>query len=877
MMLLYRLALRLLLPRGARHHAGAMIEAARSLSRDARDHGLISYARYWLRELHSLGTATWSESPQRKARPMFSTILQDIRYGIRLLVRTPSVTVIALLTLALGIGANTAIFSIVDRVLLRPLGYAEPDRLVLILQREASDPESLSRTTPGTFYDVQQSTRSFESLAAYQSVSETLTGRGDPERIDGVRSAGSILETLGVRPQLGRLPTADDDRIGAARTVVISDRLWRRLFGGRADAVGQTLTLAGAPHEIIGIMPRDFTFPDVGPDFWAPMQMTAKERASRTESFLIIIGRLAESTSLDAAHADMEVVMSRLREAYPVENNNVVLDARPLRESTVADVSRQLWILMASVGCVLLIACANLANLLLARATRRRQEIAVRQAVGASRFRVVRQLLVESLVLALIGGLAGVLTGQLFLDALVAWLPAGIPRIDSATIDGRVMVFTVAVAALTGVAFGLAPAVQATRGDAATLIRGSVRTATSRSFTRSALVVAEVAMAVVLLAGAGLLIRSFVRLQQVDAGFAANGVLTFNLRLDGPAYEEPAVRIRTVNQIVERLRHLPGVTAASASSYVPVTGLGTAAWLNIASRPLPPGETPPSVPYRVITADYFRVMQIPLVRGRLLSEADGLDRTPSVVVSQSLARHFWNTAADGDPIGAQIWLGPANNRFARATIVGIVKDVKLGALAGDLTEAVYGLNTLMPFWRTFTFGVRTSGDPLSIAPEARQVARELAPSIAVTAMQPMTDILRRSAAQARASMLLLVLFAAIAATMAAIGVFGVMSYVVNLRMRELGIRLALGARSAELRRMVMASGLKQAASGIVLGLIAAVWLTRSMGSLLYGVAPGDPLTLVCVTALLLGSAALACFVPARRATRIDPLSILRME
>jgi putative ABC transport system permease protein len=807
---------------------------------------------------------------------MFSTVLQDVRYAVRLLARTPGVTIVALLTLALGIGATTAIFSIVDGVLLRPLAYADPDRLVLIQERDAADPARFSRTTPGTFYDVQQSARSFEALAAYQATSETLTAKGDPERIDGVRSAGSLLAVLGVRPQLGRVQTPEDDRIGAPRTVVISDGLWQRLFAGRDDALGQTLILAGEPHVVIGVMPKGFRFPDVGPDFWAPMQMNAKERSSRTESFLLVIGRLRQGISNEAARADLESVMSRLRSEFPVENNNVVLDAQPLRDSIVADVSRQIWILMASVACVLLIACANLANLLLARATRRRREIAVRQAVGATRFRLARQMLVESLVLALIGGLAGVLTSSFFLDALVAWLPAGIPRIASATIDGRVMLFTTTVSALTGIAFGLVPAVQATRGDASTLIRGDTRTSTSRSALRSALVVAEVAIAVLLLAGAGLLIRSFVQLQHVDPGFSPEHVLTFNVRMEGSHYEQPAVRVRTVTQLVDRLHTLPGVVAVSASSYVPVTGWGTAAWFNIASRPVPPGATPPSAPYRVITAEYFRVMQIPLLRGRLLTEGDGLDRTPSVVVSESLARRFWGSGAD-DPIGAEIWLGPPENRFARATIVGIVKDVKLGALAGDLTEVVYGLNSLMPFWRSFTFGVRTSGDPLSIAAGARQAVREVAPSLAVTAMQPMTAIVRRSVAPARASMLLLVLFAAVAAAMAAIGVFGVMSYVVTLRVRELGIRLALGATSAELQRMVMVNGLKQALAGVVLGVVAAMWLTRSMRALLYGVAPGDPLTLFAVAALLLTTAAVACFVPARRATRIDPLSILRTE
>ena len=877
MILLYRFALRVLLPRSARRHSAAMLETARSLSRDAKHAGRVAHTRYWAQEFHALCTVTWTETPQRKALPMFSTLLQDIRYGVRLLVRTPGITAIALITLALGIGANTAIFSIIDGVLLRPLAYEDPDRLLLVRQRDASDPDSLSRTSPGMFYDVQQSTRSFDTMAAYQVVSTTLTGKGDPERIEGVHSVGSVLSVLGVRPQIGRMLSEEDDRIGAPRNVVISHRLWQRLFNGRSDALGQNLTLDGEPHTVVGIMPPWFAFPDAEREFWAPMQMTAKMRASRTENFLLIVARLRDGVSADAARGELESVMARLRAEFPVANNNVLLDAQPLRDSVVADVSRQLWILMAGVGCVLLIACANLANLLLARATRRRHELAVRQAIGASRSRIVRQLLVESLVLAFVGGLAGAAVGPLFLDAVVAWLPADIPRLSSATIDLRVLLFTIAVSSLTGVVVGLAPAIQATRREGTVLVRVDTRTSTSRSVLRSMLVVTEVAVAVLLLAGAGLLIRSFVLLQRVDAGFSAENVLTFNLRFEGREYEEPAARVAAVNAIVERLQVLPGAVGASASSYVPLAGWGTAAWFNIVSRPVPPGGTPESIPYRVITPDYFKVMQIRLLRGRLLTDADGIGGTPSVVISESAARRFWPTAAQGDPIGSEVYLGPPENKFARATIVGIVKDVKLTELGSDVTDALYGLNSLMPFWRGFTFAIRTSGDPLSVAADARRMVRERAPTVAITALRPMTEIVHRSQGPARASMSLLVLFAVIAGVMAAIGVFGVMSYVVNLRARELGIRLALGATGSELQRMVMVDGMAQALTGVVLGLVAAAWLTRSMRALLYGVAPGDPLTLFVVGSLLIASAALACFVPARRATRIDPLTVLRAE
>ena len=875
---LYRLLLRVLGPGFAERHGDDAMAVAAQLADDARRGGRGMWLRYWLTEFRSLGHTAWIERPPRKGSGMFFDLLRDIRYSARVLIRTPGVTLVALLTLALGIGANTAIFSIVNGVVLRPLPLTDADGLYVIQHGLVSDRTQLATTSPGNFFDIQRESRLVQPMAAFSGATVTLTGRGDPERLQGIASSGSILQVAGVQPALGRIFTADEASEERPPVMVISHRLWRRLFNGSPDVLGQTLTLGGTPVTVVGVMPKGFSFPDTNVDFWAPERLSASQRASRTEYYMTILGRLAPGATPDAARAELNTIMERLRTAFPQSNGSATLEATPLREALVSNVSQMLWVLMGSVGCVLLIACANLANLLLSKATGRGREIAIRQAIGAGRARVIRQMLVESVVLALLGGLAGVLVGKFFLNALVAWLPAGIPRITEVSMDGRVLLATAVTALTTGVLFGLAPALQLARGVPASILRNDARTSTGRAPLRAVLVVSELAIALVLLAGAGLLIRSFVLMQRVDPGFATGSVLTFQVRMEGPAYATAPARIAFVRSVVERLKALPGVTDAAASSNAPIAGRGTGAWFNSLARPWPAGTTPPGVPYRVITPDYFKTMHIPLVRGRLLTERDGPGGTPSLVISESLARRFWKSAADGDPIGADIYLGaPDNKLFERATIVGIVKDVKLAGLNNPLTDAVYGLNTLMPWWRNFTYTVRTAADPRALAPGVRQIVRETDPLLAVTALQTMTDIMQTSLAPARASMLLVALFAGIAVIMAAVGVFGVMSYMVNLRRREMGIRLALGARPADVRRMVVLSGMKQAGAGVLIGLAAAAWLTRVMSSLLFEVAPGDPLTLASVALLLLATAAIACYLPARRATRVDPLIVLRTE
>ena len=876
---LYRLALRLLLPAVYHDHQTETVQTAARLAGDARARGVAAWTRYWIVEFTSLVRAAWDERPPRKVLSMgslLSSLLRDVRYSARLLWRTPGVTAIALVTLALGIGANTAIFSIINGVLLKPLPYPSADRLYLIQHVLLTDPTQQGSTTPGNYFDIQAAVRSFRPMAAFSGATETMTGRGEPERLQGVRSTGSVLEVAGVNPVMGRIITRDDEKAGAARVIVISHALWQRAFGGKSDVLGQAVNLGGVPQTIVGVMPQGFTFPDTRVDYWGPAQFDDRLRMSRTEYFLTIVGRLADDATPAAARGELDAVMARLRASFPDANSALGLEAQRLDEALVANVSRLLWILMGCVGCVLLIACANLANLLLAKATGRGREIAIRQAIGAGRARVIRQLLAESVVLAMIGGALGVLVGAGFLKALIAWLPAGIPRIEQAAVDTRVLFVTFAAAALTGLCFGLAPAVQLARSAPANVLRDDARTATGRGALRSMLVVGELAVTLVLLAGAGLLIRSFVLMQRVDPGFNTDGVLTFTVRMEGPAYSASPARLAYVNRIVDRLKTLPGVVDAAASSNVPIAGRGTGAWFNVIARPVPPGTTPPGIPYRVITPGYFKTMQIPIVRGRYLEDRDGRESTAGVVISESVAKRFWTSPSDGDPIGSEIYLGaPDNKLFERATVVGIVKNVPVAGLGGTLTDSVYALNTLMPYWRSFVYTIRTPGSPSALAGDARAVVRQVDPGLAITGMQSMSDIMRTSVAPRRASMLLLVLFAAVAMVMGAVGVFGVMSYTVTLRAREMGIRLALGASPGEVRGMIIRDGLEQALAGIAIGIAGALWLTRLMDSMLFGVKPGDPLTLAAVAAILLTTALAACYVPARRATRLDPLVVLR--
>ncbi|HEX2455303.1 MAG TPA: ABC transporter permease [Vicinamibacterales bacterium] len=887
---LYRLAIARLLPPGlTSEQLDDAADTAAKLADNARRRGRRAEYAYWRSEFGSLARTAWMERRTAPSVPdddlhpsrstsMFATFMQDVRYALRLLRRTPGFTVVALLTLAIGIGANTAIFSVLNGVLLRPLPFHKPEELFLVLHRQLDNATALNSLTPATFYDIQRAATHLQPMAGCYTVNETITGRGDAERVAGVRSVASVLDVFGVPAMMGRTFTARDDEPGAPAVVVLSHPAWQRLFHSDSSAVGQTLTLNGQPHTVVGVMGPGFQFPDETAEFWAPAQLSTDMRASRTEFFLFIVGRLPSATPRATADAELQTIMAHLRHDFPQANSNFALDMQPLLTALLDNASTRLWILMAAVVCVLLIACANLGNLMMARAADRRREISVRQAIGAGRGRLARQMLTECVVLGCLGGIAGVAVAYGVLGGVKAWLPAGIPRLATASIDTAALLFTCGVSMLAGLAFGLVPAVQVTGNSPAAGLREGQRSVAAPGRVRGVLVVAEIAIAVVLLSGAGLLLRSFIALQRVDPGFPIERMLTFRVGLAGPAYAKTPPRVDFVNRAVERLSSLPGVQAAAAGSGVPVAGRGTGAWFNVIAHPAPPGTTPPGVPYRVITPGYFRAVGIGLLRGRLLTEHDGLDGTPSVVISESTARHYWADASKGDPIGADIYLGaPDNKLFDRATVVGIVRDVKLAGLDSGITEAVYGLNTLMPFWSNFTFVLRTSADPESVAAAARHEIRQLDPTLPITGMRTMTDILGQSVAPARGSMMLLGLLAVVALLMATIGVFGVLSYNVSRRAREVGIRMALGAEPSSVRRLVLRQGLTQAAIGLAIGVAGALWLTRFMSALLFNVSPSDPLTLAGVSALLGLTAAIACYVPARRATRVDPLVVLRAE
>jgi putative ABC transport system permease protein len=883
----FRMLRRLVLPRDAApgDEREALATAAR-LAADARGRGRLALYRYWAAEFAALlGAAIASRRSEHQLpddaftdwrRPrMLSVLTHDIRYAVRLLRRSPGYTIIAVLTLALGIGANTAIFSLVSGILLRPLPFPRSERLYRVLHGDMNDPANRGAMTPGNFYDLQREATLFRPIAAFAGTAQTLVGRGEPQRLIGTSSSGSILEVLGVPPLHGRIYTASDDQPGAERVVVLGHRLWARTFNGDPSIVGQAISLNGLPTTVIGVMPEGFAFPTADSEFWMPSQLPAAMRTSRTEYYLVGLARLPDGVDLRAAEMELQTIMARLRADYPQANERVAINLSPMHEALITNVRRSLWLLLASVVAVLLIACANLANLMLARATGRTREIAVRQAIGAGRVRIVRQLLVESCVLGVCGTAGGLVVGYVFLDALIRWLPAGTPRLGDVGIDGTVLAFTAAIAAASSVCFGLAPALQLARQAPIEALRDAGARTTTRSRLRPVLVVGEVALALILLAAAGLLLRSFQALLRVDPGIPVDNVLTFQVNLPDTSYASPSARIAFIDTALERLAALPGVTAVAAGSGVPLAGRGTGAWFNILDRPLPPGQTPPGVPYRVITREYFRTFGIRLVKGRLLDHRDGARGTPSVVISEAVARRFWPGA---DPIGARIYLGaPDNKLFEEATIVGIVSDVKLAGLDSNITEAVYGLQTLMPFWRGFTFAVRTAGDPSSIAQAAREQIRRLDAAMPVTNVRTLSEIQAVSMAPARSSMLLVTLFAALALAMAAIGVFGVLSFTVTRRTREMGIRMALGAEAGAVRGLVMREGLAQATMGIVLGLAGAWWLTRFMSTQLFSVEPRDPWAFGGAALLLLAVSAAACYLPARRATRVDPLTVLRAE
>jgi putative ABC transport system permease protein len=803
---------------------------------------------------------------------MLSALLQDVRYGVRLLGRAPGFTTVATLTLALGIGGNAAIFSVVHGVLLRPLPYPDPGRLVVVQHSIPGNLDAGDTTSPGNLYDWIERQRSFDVLAGWDTTVLSKTAPGEAERLQGTIAAGALFDVLQVPAARGRTLTAADDRQEAPPIIVISEALSRRLFDGAA-ALGQTITLNERVYTVVGIMPRDFRFPDGDTEYWIPAQFDAQMRASRTQYSLLGLGRLRADRTIEEARADMAAISADLRRMFPkVADPDTRVD--PFKDIVVSSVESRLMILMGAVAFVLLIACANLANLLLARASGRHREIAVRQALGAGSGRVVRQLLTESALLGLLGGLVGLAIGRWSLALLVAQLPPDLPRVEEIALDWTVVAVVGVVSLVASILFGLVPAWQLSTGRPAVALREGARGSSGSAWIRNALVVSELALAVVLLVGAGLLIRSFLLLQRVDPGFNPERLLTFRVQV--PDRYKPEERVAFFERTVAEISAIPGVRSAAAINMVPVAGRGIGAWLNIVGRPPADGTNPNAVPYRVVTPGYFETVGLRLISGRLLTKSDSLERSPVVVIDEALARRQW---PGEDPIGRQIILGalPDDAITPKSTVVGIVSNVRQLGLDSDPPGMVYVPHRVMPFWPTFAFVLRTAVEPQSVMPAARARIRALDPSLPISGVRTVEEVIAQSTRPARSSMVLLACFAALALVMAAVGVYGVLSYTVSQRQREMGIRLALGAEPRRLRWLMLGEGLRHASIGIGIGLAGAFALTRLMQSLLYGVTATDPVTFASVVVLLGLVAVLACYVPARRATKVDPVAIMRAE
>ena len=798
--------------------------------------------------------------------------LGDVRYGIRMLLRKPGFTAVAVLTLALGVGANTAIFSVVNGVLLRPLPFAEPDRLVWMWGniRNGGNRASVS---PLDFLDYRDRNETFEEFAASFSIPVpfNLTGDGEPERLNTAVVTGNYFQALGVRPALGRAFLPENEKPGRDHVAVLSQSLWQRRFGGDPSIVDRTVTLDGKSFEIIGVMPPEFSFPQ-GAELWVPMNFDySPEMRQRKGHFLRPVGRLKAGITLAQAQADTDTVARGLEEQYPESNTGWNLRLVPLRDQIVGNIRPTLFILFGAVGFVLLIACANVANLLLARAASRQKEIAVRTALGASPFRIVRQMITESLLLALVGGALGALLATWGVDLLVKLGSGDIPSTARVSIDATVLTFTLVISFLTGLLFGLAPAIQTLKLNLSETLKEGGRSAADgahRNRTRSLLVVFEGAIAVVLLIGAGLLIRSFMELQQVSPGFNAKNVLTMRVDLSREKYAAPEKAANLFEQIESRIAGLPGVETVGMVSELPLSGQPNDMPFTVEGRPPVNMVDGFDADFRRVNQHYLGAMRIPLLRGRNFTEQEVRQSAKVLVISELLASQVF---PDEEPLGKRLVLMMGNDAWE---IIGISGDILHRSLESQPFPAMY-----MPTYQmgSMNLVIRTQKDPMNLAAAVRKEIQSIDPDQPVAAVRTMESWVNSAVAAPRYRTILLILFASIALLLAAVGIYGVISYTVSQRTNEIGIRLALGARRSDVLKLIVGRGMILALTGIGAGLVIAFGLTRLMANLLFGVSATDPVTFAACAVLLSGVALVACYVPARRATKVDPMVALRNE
>jgi predicted permease len=822
---------------------------------------------------------------ERKRGDMWDALTQDLHYAARALRRSPGFTAIAVLTLALGIGANTAIFSVVNGVLLRPLPYPEPDRLVRIYTAFRGSGTARYSMSQPEFMDYKSLTHVFENAAAYTGASLTLTGACggsgtcEPERVRGIAATRDVFRVLGVAPIRGRAFEGQEGRAGLEPVVVITYDFWQNRFGGDASLLGRTLSLNGVGRRVIGILPPDVTLARA--QAFIPIYINPDSMTGRATNYLSGVARLGPNVTVEQAQRELNALtratVARYPNVYPA-SMGYGATVISMRDAIVGDVRPALLILLGAVSLVLLIACANVANLLLARGEARQREVAVRVALGADRGRIVRQLLTESTVLAVAGGAGGVLLAWLGMKSLLAVNPEAIPRLELVRIDPTVGIATLVLAIVTGLVFGLAPALQLARPDLQSSLKEGTRGGSvGRGQQRlgRALVAAEVALAAVVVIGAALLVRSFWLLRTVDPGFDPSHVLAVDLALPTARYDTTATTA-FYRRLVERMGALPGVTVAAAASDLPPVSGGSNWDVEILGRKRAPGSAAASPNVRIVTRDVFRALSIPLARGRLFGPSDGAGSAPVAVINEAARRAIWPNT---DPVGQQIRFAPDEPWL---TIVGVTRDVRSMGLSEPVTPEVYLLHEQLPAIaasteRTMYVVLRTAGDPLSLASAARATVRELDPLLAITGIRSMTEMVDLSVAGPRFTMLLLGVFGGVALTLAAVGIYGIMSHAVKRRTREIGIRVALGARPADVLRLVVGQGMTLAGVGLAIGVAVALAATRLMTQMLYGISATDPVTFVGIVVLLAAVAFVASWVPARRAVSTDPTTALRVE
>jgi putative ABC transport system permease protein len=811
---------------------------------------------------------------------LLQDLRQDLRQALRQMRVRPGFTALVVLTLALGIGANAAIFSVLDAVLLRPLPYDHPEKLVKVWTRFTGigQPNDQNWVSGPEFHDFLTLNHSFSELAVIDSGAFNLGVKGSPQRVVGAAVSPNLFPMLGAQPLIGRNFLAEEAQPGREQEVILSYGLWQRAFAANPNVVGTTLHVDGVPMTVVGVMPAGFAYPDDS-EIWGPRAFTPEDlsEGSRGNHGLEVLGRIRPGLSVPQVQSDMDRVGKTMIEqhlSYPYRRFGFGIILHPLLEETVGDVKASLWVLMAAVGLVLLIACANVANLLLVRASERQQEMGIRMALGASRWRLARQLLTESVLLALVGGLAGLALTPLALRGLIAIAAPALPRTVNTTVDGRALIVMLAVALGTGIFFGLAPALQSGRVRNWAALKSNRSTEGRQSKRlRQALVMGETALSLILLAGAGLLMRSFENILKVDPGFRPENVLTMRIALPDAEYSKPEQIRGFYSELLGRIQKLPGVRSAGAVSLIPLGGQNSSGTLTIDSQSVPKEDRDPETDQRSVTQGYFEAMGISLVRGRFFEDRDADTAPPVAIVDESLAQTYW---PNQDPIGRRVHRGGDGSTAPWATVIGVVRHVRNRTLEMRSRVEVYWPENQRPF-SAMTLAILTQGNPMSMAPTIQREVTGIDPELPVYRVRSMSEVMGESVARRRLALILLSVFAGLALLLASVGIYGVMSYVVTQRQQEIGLRMALGAGRGAVLRLMIRQGMGTIVAGLGIGLMLALLLTRLIGGMLFAVRPADPLALGGAAVLLMAVALFAVIIPARRASLMNPVEALRYE